>query len=82
MSKEVILKLTERDVNNLKETLDSIFQTIFEYNFYNEDEFDVECIDLSQGELETLVKIAKAIFTESKIKELNSNIDIPEAKIK
>lgn len=78
----MILELTKQDVNNLRETIVSIFLEIYDYNHYNEDEFDVECIELSQGELETLIKIAKELLPKSEIEELNSNIDFPEARIR
>lgn len=76
------IELIDKDVNNLKETLLNIFQTIWSYNYRNDKEFDVELISLTYGEWETLVKITKELFTLSEIEELNSRFEIPEAEIK
>lgn len=77
------LTLTPEDIDNFKKTLTSIFRTIWYYNEdREEDTFEVECIGLDRVEYNTLVKIVKDLFTQSEIDELNSRIDVPEARIK
>lgn len=81
MNNTEIITLTDKDIDNFKDTLDSIFTTIWIYNEDNEYEtFEVECIGLTRGEWETLVKIAKQLFSHSELIELNSCI-VEEARI-
>lgn len=74
MNKNILtLELNEIEVEALKCTIDSILTTIYaiDRNGY----CLVECIDLDQDELSTLIKIAKRIYTKEELRFLCDRVD-------
>ena len=70
------LNLSKTETVDLKNIIRYIFEAVYDIQDYGDgDEYQVECISLSESELQTLINLANNIFNNGELVKICNNVD-------